>query len=120
MAARNAQQHLGGATVRLKKYFYVLRPLLCAQWLAEDRGVPPMEFEVLLEHLLPDGPVRAAIDALVAAKRVTAEFGEGPSVPVLDTLIAERLAQPPPPLPDPGANYATLDAGFRELIGFAG
>jgi predicted nucleotidyltransferase len=120
MATRNTRQHLAGDTVKLKKYFYVLRPLLCAQWLAEGRGIPPMEFATLLDALLPDGVVRAAIDALVAAKRVTAEFGSGPHVPVLDEFIAAGLAAPFPDLPDPGVDHEALDAAFRELIGFAG
>jgi predicted nucleotidyltransferase len=106
--------------VRLKKYFYSLRPVLCAQWLAEGRGIPPMEFATLVEALLPAGPVRVAIDDLVEAKRSTPEFGEGPAVPVLDAFVAERLAAPIPKLPDPGADHAALDAGFRALIGFAG
>jgi predicted nucleotidyltransferase len=71
MAKRNAHQHLGGPTVKLKKYFYTLRPLFCAQWLSEGRGNPPMEFATLLEELLPAGPVREAIDALVDSKRAT-------------------------------------------------
>ena len=119
MAMSNARQHLGGETVKLKKYFYTLRPLLCAQWLGEGRGVPPLEFAALLDTLLPDGPVRAAIDALVDAKRVTAEFGSGPAVPVIEAFVADGLALPAPALPDPGAAHARLDAGFRELIGFA-
>src|SRR5688572_14307502 len=118
MAKRNASKHLGGPTVKLKKYFYILRPLLCARWLAGGHGIPPMEFATLLDVLLPAGPVRAAIDALVDAKRITAEFGEGPAVPAIEAFIAEGLEAPIPPLPDPGADLAGLDAGFRELIGF--
>jgi predicted nucleotidyltransferase len=118
MAKRNAIQHLGGPTVKLKKYFYILRPLLCAQWLADGRGIPPMEFATLLEQLLPSGPVRDAIDALVEAKRATPEFGSGPAVPVIEAFIANGLTQPMPALDDPGADYAKLDAGFHELIGF--
>jgi hypothetical protein len=63
--------------------------------------------------------VRAAIDSLVDAKRVTAEFGSGPAVPVIEAFVADGLSSPPPSLPDPGADHARLDAGFRELIGFA-
>jgi predicted nucleotidyltransferase len=118
MAMGNARQHLGGDTVKLKKYFYVLRPLLCARWLAEGRGIPPMEFATLLEDLLPDGPVRGAIDALVDLKRATVELGTGHAMPVIEAFVEQALAMPPPDLPDPGADHARLDAGFRELIGF--
>jgi predicted nucleotidyltransferase len=118
MAARNARTYLGGERVRLKKYFYVLRPLLCAQWLASGRGVPPMEFATLLDTLLPDGPVRAAVETLLEAKRATAELGDGAAMPIIDAFVAAALGEAPPALPDPGADYARLDAGFRELVGY--
>jgi hypothetical protein len=34
MARKNAREHLQGEPVRLKKYLYVLRPLLAARWVA--------------------------------------------------------------------------------------
>lgn len=51
--AHNAMQELEGTTVRLKKYFYALRPLLAAQWIVERAELPPMEFP-LLRTLLPE------------------------------------------------------------------
>ncbi len=39
---------LQGDEVKLKKYFYVLRPLLCARWIADTKTPPPMEFDRLL------------------------------------------------------------------------
>jgi len=34
MARGNYRQYLAGEQVRLKKYLYVLRPLLAAKWIA--------------------------------------------------------------------------------------
>jgi predicted nucleotidyltransferase len=34
--------------VKLKKYFYILRPLLAARWVHRKKSVPPMDFESLL------------------------------------------------------------------------
>ena len=52
---------------RLKKFFYVLRPLLAARWVAERQTLPPMTFEALLVML--DEDLRPAVDALAARKR---------------------------------------------------
>ena len=52
---------------RLKKFFYVLRPLLAARWIAERETLPPMTFGALLVML--DDDVRAAVDELTALKR---------------------------------------------------
>jgi predicted nucleotidyltransferase len=47
MARRNNRGYLRGEPVRYKRYLYVLRPLLAAQWISEGRGIPPMCFQAL-------------------------------------------------------------------------
>jgi predicted nucleotidyltransferase len=54
MARRNFREHLQGDSVRLKKYLYVLRPLLAAQWIERGLGQPPMRFADLAERLVTD------------------------------------------------------------------
>lgn len=90
--ARNAYEHqLQGARVRLKHYFYALRPLLAAAWILERGGVPPMEFASLRSQVA-DATVQAAIDALLDLKRRSDERAETAPVPVLQDFIARRLA----------------------------
>jgi predicted nucleotidyltransferase len=48
MAEGNYREFLKGETVLLKKYFYVLRPLLACLHILSDGTPPPMEFEALL------------------------------------------------------------------------
>lgn len=52
MAAKNFRGYLQGETVRLKKYLYVLRPLLAAQWIDAGRGMPPMRFADLADAMV--------------------------------------------------------------------
>jgi hypothetical protein len=92
MAKRNHAQYLLGEEVRLKKYLYVLRPLLACDWIATTGTMAPMEFQHLIDRLLPDGPVRASIDRLLVAKMSGGELGVGPRDAVLHGWIAERLA----------------------------
>ena len=59
MAGRNYHEFLEGDTVKAKKYFYVLRPVLACRWILEKRTPPPMLFSKLVEAelepaLLPD------------------------------------------------------------------
>lgn len=44
-AKSNYREYLKGETVRLKKYFYVLRPLLACKWILAEGTPPPMLFK---------------------------------------------------------------------------
>jgi predicted nucleotidyltransferase len=91
--ARNAfEQSLQGDTVRLKKYFYALRPLLAAGWILEKRGVPPMELAPLRAPIR-DEAVQRAIDGLLERKRVSDEKAVIEPVPALQAFIGEGLAR---------------------------
>lgn len=54
MARGNYRMYLRGDMVRLKKYLYVLRPLLATLWIEQGRGIAPMRaFRTSLKPLLP-------------------------------------------------------------------
>lgn len=91
-AKTNFRGYLQSDEVRLKKYFYVLRPLLAVRWL-ERFGTPaPIEFEKLL-NMLDDVPLRAVIDDLVTLKKQTPELGLSPKMPELNAFIEQELAR---------------------------
>ena len=73
MARKNFRGYLQGETVRLKKYFYVLRPLLAARWVEAGKGVPPMRFAELLAGSELCAPLRAEIDGLLEIKQRAGE-----------------------------------------------
>lgn len=52
MARGNYREYLQGDTVRLKKYLYVLRPLLVTLWVEQGRGVAPLRFQDLVDSLV--------------------------------------------------------------------
>lgn len=78
MAKKNFRGYLQGESVRLKKYFYVLRPLLAVQWIEAGKGAPPMRFEELLAGTVTDPLLLEEIDLLLARKQRAgeAEYGE--------------------------------------------
>lgn len=75
-AKSNYREYLKGETVRLKKYFYVLRPLLACKWILDKKSPPPMEFQVLLEAYLED-EIRPDVEKLLDMKINTPEITVG-------------------------------------------
>lgn len=82
-----------GEQVRLKKYFYCVRPLLSVLWLRDRGGLPPMVFQDLLAGVEIPPPVRAAIDDLLQLKATTSELGTGPRVADLDAWIDAQITE---------------------------
>ena len=123
MARGNAREYLFEDRVRLKKYFYVLRPLLAIRYLEAGRGIPPVRFEELVEAVAPPA-LREAIEGLLALKRDTAELGLGEPVPALGRFIDEELERHGtafsgrglPPLADALAVRRELNDLFRTAV----
>jgi predicted nucleotidyltransferase len=116
MARKNYRGYLRGDSVRLKKFLYVLRPLLAALWIEQGRGVAPMRFALLVDAIVADAGLRAAIEQLLVAKRAAKESGVGPPQPAIDAFIdAEltRLEASAPPASDL-IDFSVLD---RLLMG---
>ena len=47
MARGNFREYLQGDMVKIKKYFYVLRPVLACIWIEKYNEIPPVEFDKL-------------------------------------------------------------------------
>jgi predicted nucleotidyltransferase len=93
MAQGNYRQYLKGEQVWLKKYFYVLRPILAIQWIEQDYGVAPTAFGVLLARIVPPGALKTEIEKLIELKRNGAELDSGPRIPVISDFIDAELAR---------------------------
>ncbi len=91
MARKNFREHLLGDRIRLKKYFYVIRPVLACLWIEQGKGLPPMTLHELLAGVLPQGPVRAAILQLRDRKMREPEFGEGAPVAAVQDFLAGQI-----------------------------
>ena len=115
MARKNYREHLGGDSIKLKKYFYVLRPVLACLWMERGLGLPPMQLTELLDGVLPAGALRDDILELRELKMKTPEFGAGSPIPSIQAFVTaqiERLADIAQPEP-PGADQARLDRFLR-------
>lgn len=91
MAKTNYREYLKGDVVRLKKYFYVLRPLLSCEYIRENQKSPPMLFKNLLCYL--DGEVKNEVLKLLELKMGTSELGEGKTVISINRYIEDKISE---------------------------
>lgn len=124
MARHNYREHMRDGTapsVRLKKYLYITRPLLCLHWLHENNRsglTPPMDFGKLLWGVRAVCP-RAELEALADAKRAGDELAEGPAHPAINDFIDETFRKGPEmiaKLSEPNPDFKVLDRVFQDLI----
>lgn len=126
MARGNAREYLFGEQVRLKKYFYVLRPLLAIRYLEQGRGIPPVQFERLVQAVAP-AELRTSIERLLELKRSSSELGLGEPIPEIGAFIESELerhgaafsGQGRPDLIADRQARDELNALFREVVSAA-
>ena len=119
MARGNHREYLRGQKVRLKKYLYVLRPVLACLWIERGLGQPPVAFSELMDALIPEGALRLAILGLLERKASGDELDRGFSIPELDEFLTRELGRlqagiaiPPAPCID----VARLDALLWDCV----
>ena len=119
MAHGNYREYVRGPLVWVKKYFYILRPLLAVRWLEQRRGPVPMPFADLLETIADRPALVDAIERLRERKMAGEELDRGPAIPVISEFCASELARmrgihPERSFPSPG--FEPLTKLFRELL----
>jgi predicted nucleotidyltransferase len=119
MAEANYREYLRGDVVRVKKYFYVLRPVLACRWIERHGTMPPTEFAAVVADALPPS-LQGTIDDLLARKRAGDELAAGPTIPVLNEFLNAEIERmravlanvPRTPAPD----WEGIDAFFRSAL----
>jgi hypothetical protein len=100
MASKNFSQYIanrGDQQVRLKKYLYVIRPLVCCYYIDSFLKPPPMIFEDCLTAVYDDLVRWNYSDAIIAIRDVIQkkkdgeEFGWGSRNPVLDRFCSNSI-----------------------------
>jgi len=91
MAQGNFRAYLKGDVVSVKKYFYVLRPILAMNWIEKGMGTVPMDFNVLASQLVTEPLLKQKIHDLLEAKRAGAELDQGPRIAPISEFIEKEL-----------------------------
>lgn len=92
MAARNYKEYLNADEVKLKKYFYALRPILACRWILDKGTPPPILFSELVENEL-DEDMRPVVNQLTELKKQTPEIGMGQRIDVLNSYIESSIRE---------------------------
>lgn len=92
IAKKHCREYLTGDTVRLKKYFYALRPILACRWILEKQTPPPMLFSELVDACLDEALVPAVSD-LLRMKMKTPELGTGPRIDVINDYLDASIEE---------------------------
>jgi hypothetical protein len=91
MARGNYNQYIKDkAYVKLKKYLYVIRPLLNCMAIQDAKCMPPTAMNLSME-LLESFAAYPEVLALVEAKRAGQELEQGPASTILNDFIEESL-----------------------------
>ena len=108
----------GEGEIRLKSYFYALRPALALRWMRDRRSAPPMDLPSLRQGAGLTDALNEAIDALLALKARLGEAATIARVPAVEAFLTEALAMPVPPASGPDRREIRLgaDALFRDAV----
>ncbi|WP_026566214.1 nucleotidyltransferase domain-containing protein [Bacillus sp. UNC41MFS5] len=91
MAKGNFRDYLRGDHVKIKKYFYVLRPVLACIWIERYNTVPPIEFQTLVEELLDEGQLKQEILTLLERKISGDELNLEPKVNAINDFLEKEI-----------------------------
>lgn len=119
MAKTNYRVYLRAELVPLKKYFYVLRPLLSVRWLEQHGSPAPIEFRKLLSVIVGRTSLLNAIDALLELKSVSPELGLSAQIPEIHTFIEQELERLEAIAPEREERESPLDhlsSLFRKVL----
>ena len=90
MAERNYKEFLQGDSVKVKKYFYVLRPILACKWILRTHTKPPMLFGQLADAELEE-VLKPVVDRLLDLKMNTPEIKEIPRVAEINDYLDRTI-----------------------------
>ncbi len=92
MVSTDWNKMLTADQVKLKRYLYILRALLCCRWLEQFREAPPIEFDILCAKVLPE-ELAGSVAEVLRRKLSTEETGLSPHFHDLDAFVCTELAR---------------------------
>ncbi len=92
MASGNYREYLKGDTVKAKKYFYVLRPVLACRWILDKGTPPPMLFSELAEAEL-DPALLPEVNRLLDLKMNSPEIKTIPRIERINRYLDSSIGE---------------------------
>lgn len=118
-ARNDIKNHLQKETVKPKKYFYALRPVMACEWIMKYHSAPPVPFGDLVKTVLPD-EMKPNIKRLLDLKTQAAEDTEIKQIQSINGYLSgemEKIYGYLATMEDPEpVNWDRINAFFREEI----
>lgn len=121
-AINNYSHYFKGERVKLKKYFYVMRPLLACKWILDKKCPPPILFSELVAAEL-EAEMKPIVEDLLRKKMSNSEMEEGPQINKLNdyldrniVLLKEKINQLPK---EKVIEWKKLNELFLQEVNFA-
>jgi predicted nucleotidyltransferase len=119
MAKGNYREYLQTDKVKIKKYFYVLRPVLACLWVEDKLEPPPVEFEILARQI-SDRELAGAIGALLQRKKSGMELGLEPRIDAVNDFVETKINHFEERLrgfkPEARPGRESLEEGFIKIL----
>lgn len=113
------RNYLQGDSVKYKKYFYALRPLLACRYIRQYKCPPPILFDDLMKQDMPE-TLRNSIGELLERKKKSGEAEVNAQIPVIREYIAEEIARQKEYLEktpdDRNPDWDKLNRCFRDIL----
>ena len=77
--------------IKMKKYFYVLRPIFACEWIKKFNSMPPIEFDKLRAEQKINKDLHQTIEVLLANKKQGLEKDLKPRIKIIDDFVQEKL-----------------------------
>jgi hypothetical protein len=91
MARGNYREYLKGDVVKIKKYFYVLRPIMACMWVEKYETQPPMLFEEMMKSLELNKDLHDEINNLLTKKRSGIEMNEAKQIKIINKFLEKKI-----------------------------
>lgn len=118
-ASNNYRNYLRKEEVKLKKYFYAIRPILAERYVLATQEIPPVLFEKLMDSQLKEEDIKKVVMELLARKKVTSELGFEKPNECLDLFIKneiEKLKKQANNLDSSNFTWDELNAFFIKVL----
>jgi predicted nucleotidyltransferase len=92
LAKKTYNEYLTGEMVRLKKYFYALRPILACKWIIDKNSPPPMPFSQLA-NLYLDEKIAPHVQELLHLKMDIPEVGKSKRIEIINDYIKSSITE---------------------------
>lgn len=91
-ARNHYKEYLQGDSVKYKKYFYCLRPILACRYILDKKSPPPMLFEKLKDEYLT-GEIKQEVEKLLELKMATPELLNGPKIEIINEYLLYSIKE---------------------------